>query len=1168
MKRLSSHFQIRRRYMRSVNLERDTELADSLEGYVLTPRAVDTFDRVLQAFSTPNVTRAWTLTGVYGTGKSAFANFLAALFAPSSSQIRRNAERLLQEQATARELLERVRTGVPAEGLVRALVTARREPLSHTLIRGLGRGAEEFWSLRRGRKPEAVRRILELRRQLLAGEHVSSVELPELTQEIAQASGTGLVLIIDELGKLLEHAGRTSGAEDLFLLQQLAELPAGPDEAPVLVLGLLHQAFSEYGQLLSSAERAEWEKVQGRFEDVPFAESPDQLIRLMAEAIEANLPSPVNKQLRQDAELWHDELAAATTEDYLSELLPADRIRRLYPIHPVAALALPALCTRYGQHDRSLFTFLASNETHALGWFLEQTPLGDGQPPLLQLPTVYDYFIDSARVGATGRVQLHRWAEVHGAIREAAGMDADALAALKVIGTLNLVASSGTIRARRGLVLSALSNRPADASEKKRWQDVLDNLVERRVITYRQQVDEYRIWQGSDFDIDAAVEVRLEAERRPLSELLEEARPLAPIVAQRHSYVTGTLRFFERRFVDDHNRLEKLEPHLSGSAGVVIYWVGQDLPPHLPKQTADGKPLALISVEPTPALVAGVKELLALQQIQRKESALQTDGVARKEVAQRLDQAHEVLDDVLRIALSANGAARSWFGGWEEEPKGHNAALSDLCDKAYDRGPVLWNEIINRRELTSQGARAQREVISALLSSHREPRLGIEGSGPAFSIYSSLLENTGIHRREEGEWVIGPPEDQGVQDLWKAIDEFCLGSLEHPRPLSDLFDILEGPPYGATTGVIPIFLAAVLLYHADDVSLYQDGTFSPTLTAPQFELLVKDPTRFAVKYFELSGIRWQLFKDIEAVVKAGGAQRPSGARNATLLTVVKPLVQFANSLPAVTHNAKDLSDHARKVLDALRSGREPDQLIFAALPEAVGHKPFRPGNAEVPGRHEDFRHLLFIALRELQQHYDRVLERCKRQIHDAFGMRADPQRLREDLRVRASYMVGKVIDRRMRSLVLAAVDERRSDKQWLEALVMILADRPADNWTPENRLAFELNLGDFARRFKNLEALQRDGLQESMEGFEARRLTITEPTGEEVHRLLWIRRQDRDTVRIQADELLTHLDGIADEHQRQAILMAMLERVLGPGEEPEELDIGPEDARERKRNHG
>jgi hypothetical protein len=1168
MKRLSSHFKIRQRYMRSVNLERDAEVPDCIEGYVPTPRAVDTFDRVLRAYASANVTRAWTLTGVYGTGKSAFANFLASSFGPEANGNRKNAARLLTKQARATDVARRLKKEIPTDGLVRATITARREPLSHTVLRALARGADEFWSSRRGRKPKAVQRVSQLRNRLAESEELALAELPELAQEIARASGTGLLIIIDELGKLLEHAGRTGGAEDLFLLQQLAELPAGSDDPPVLVLGLLHQSFSEYGHLLSSAERAEWEKVQGRFEDIPFAESPDQLIRLIAEAIEADLPKNVAKQVADDSVQWHERLADATGRDYLSELLPPERIRQTYPIHPVAVLALPLLCTRYGQHDRSLFTFLASNEANALGRFLEETVLDNTKPPLLKIETVYDYFIDSSRVSATSRLQMHRWAEVHSAIREAAGMDTSALSALKVIGTLNLIGSTGPVRARREIVLAALSNDPADLAERARWHAVVDDLVERRVVTYRQQVDEYRIWQGSDFDIEAALETRLGAERRPLSALLAEAAPLAPMVAQRHSYETGTLRFFERHYEDDPNRLKKIESKLQGSAGVIVNWVRAEEPEAVPKATVDGKPLVITATVSTPVLVSAVKEALALEQVQRREPALQNDGVARKEVSQRLDQAREVLDGVLQRAFDSPDVVRHWFGGREVHPRNYNAALSDLCDEAYRLGPVLWNEIINRRDLTSQGARAQREVLAALLTNADRPRLGIQGTGPDFSIYASLLQTTGIHREEDGEWVVLPPLHPGVLGIWQAIETFCIEAVEKPRLLSDLFEELRRPPYGAADGVVPIFLAAVLLYHSDDVSLYQDGTFSPSLTPPQFELLVKNPSRFAVKYFELSGIRWQLFKEIEAVVRAGGATRPQRARNATLLTVVRPLVQFAVSLPAITQRAGDLSPEAEAVLRALVSGREPDNLVFEALPKAVGLDPFKPGQDKDKGRHIQFRQALFDALRELQQHYERVLERCRLQIHEAFGVRSDPYHLREDLRVRASYMVGRVIDRRLRSLVLAAVDEHRSDREWLEALVMIIADRPAKNWTLENRAAFELNLGNFARRFRNIEALQRDGSRETMHGFEARRITVTEPTGAEIHRLIWMSTSEVAAVEAMAQRLITEIREIGDEHQQHAVIMALIETALGGHAEEVAPDIEPEESDDRRRKHG
>jgi hypothetical protein len=62
----------------------------------------------------------------------------------------------------------------------------------------------------------------------------------------------------------------------------------------------------------------------------------------------------------------------------------------------------------------------------------------------------------------------------------------------------------------------------------------------------------------------------------------------------------------------------------------------------------------------------------------------------------------------------------------------------------------------------------------------------------------------------------------------------------------------------------------------------------------------------------------------------------------------------------------------------------------------------------------------------------------------------------------------------LRSFTQAAVDEEKTDGEWLAALVMIIADKPAESWTDENVTGFEIKLSDLARRFKNLEALNHD----------------------------------------------------------------------------------------------
>lgn len=118
-KRLSEYFSLNRRYSRSINVERDLELPNTVPGYILTEKSVEALRRILAAFTihsgaqVPSVeesscgagippveppgrgsgvanhpTRAWTLTGVYGTGKSAFAHYLASVCANQTSQMR------------------------------------------------------------------------------------------------------------------------------------------------------------------------------------------------------------------------------------------------------------------------------------------------------------------------------------------------------------------------------------------------------------------------------------------------------------------------------------------------------------------------------------------------------------------------------------------------------------------------------------------------------------------------------------------------------------------------------------------------------------------------------------------------------------------------------------------------------------------------------------------------------------------------------------------------------------------------------------------------------------------------------------------------------------------------------------------------------------------------
>lgn len=85
------------RFVRSVNLEHDLWRPDALDGYVVTAGVRRALMRVAPATTDAHASRVWTVTGPYGTGKSALVLFLAWLFSHAAMGLGSAARRLLRE---------------------------------------------------------------------------------------------------------------------------------------------------------------------------------------------------------------------------------------------------------------------------------------------------------------------------------------------------------------------------------------------------------------------------------------------------------------------------------------------------------------------------------------------------------------------------------------------------------------------------------------------------------------------------------------------------------------------------------------------------------------------------------------------------------------------------------------------------------------------------------------------------------------------------------------------------------------------------------------------------------------------------------------------------------------------------------------------------------------
>lgn len=1037
----------------------------------------------------------------------------------------------------------RVRLDADRTGFLRAVATAHRESIGATVLRAIVHGLERFRPPVRlqGAYRKTVASALRLQQAVARGAVVDVRALRGVVD--CACSLAPMLILIDEFGKNLEAFADFGGAADLYVLQQLAEWTAGTEHLPLVIVTLQHMAFDEYAEGASSVQRREWTKVQGRFEDIAFVDSPAQTQALIAAAFTDPAPkiAPVLKA-------WSEREASMLADLGLRGLVrDSELLARCWPLHPFVVGTLPELCARYGQNERTLFSFLAGSGPDGVSAFLANTrwnPKAD--LPLVRLNKVYDYFVSSAAglVGVTAAAS--RWLEIDTRIQDARGIDAACQRVLKTVGLLNLVSAGGTLRASRAVVFNAVADGTPGTRDHRDVAARLDELEKAGLITWRDFADEYRVWQGSDFDIRTAIRV---GRRRMLDEspanVLTRVLPLDPLVAARHSHQTGTLRAFERGWIDkDVQSVGLLGPSDRGD-GLALYVLGPQAPTASVEPRDNSKPVTFV-VSPDPAdLIDAAREVAAIDEVFALGGDVETDWVARRELKERRVEARMALDrEFQRAYATAFGATWHWIkpGGrrWQlVEATSPSAVLSTIADAWYGKALVVHNDLVNRNELSSQAARARRVLIEAMLTQPREPRLGIEGFGPESSMYMSVLNYLGLHEVGPEGWSFRAPSEDRCQPVWDELVKLIVSATSSRVRVSDLYESLAGPPFGLRSGICPILLVAGLIIYAEDVALYEHGTFRPTLTPETSERLLRNPENFELKFYgSRSGNRAALLTAMADRLDISASRMRRSGRVGSVLAIVSQLVSMVNSLPEYSRKTFALSGEAIAVRRAILAAVEPDELVFKSIPLALGENPIHVGGACKPSDITRIAKRLQQAVTELSGAYSALLSSVRNALREELrGLNAD---VRGSLAARARELLGRVIDPRLTRLIAALTADIPSENEWLEYVGMVLTDVAPASWTDDDRRGFFTQLHDVGGTFRRIEALNADARSRG-EGFDALHVTVTRPDGAESAKLVWVDEMRREALRpVLTSALKAARRQAESDSEAREILLALL----------------------------
>ena len=1141
---ISPHVTISSTYTRSVNLERDSQSDNFDSGYIVTSRALRTLTTVSSCFPKTNQPRAWSLFGPYGSGKSSFALFLSHLLSNPESKKAKAALRLLKDNDRDLEVAIRAETN-NTKGYVKVLISGTPERLSLKYLFSLQKAMSDYWQGHRGKKPAVFTDMA----GYAAHGKVPLSALLELTKScqlaLNKVNCPGIIIVFDELGKFLEYESRTLDVNDAYFLQMLAEHAQQGNSTKILLFVLVHQSIEQYAQGVSESLKNEWGKIQGRFEEIPFLESTEQTLRVVRaaiirkpfdEKIEKIIAGKITKIIK--VLLKEGALPSSLTIDEAEMLFT-----KLYPLHPLSALILPQLCQLIAQNERTLFSYLGSREQSGFQDILERlTKPGDFVAP----HHIFDYFLANQSSVNGNYLTQRRWVESVSVIERIHAATTQDMAVLKTIGLINLLGNKGNIRASEKTIESVFGAKGKTA---------LSELTKLSAIVYRKFNNEYRVWPGSDFDLESKLQEKIK-QLPPFSvaEQVSENQSLPFLVARKYSIENGALRYFTLTFVDALN-FEKVPSNKQRNPQIFIFLSsGQDDHNlYQKKARAHLSQSGLVGYhESGQSLKSLVEERLALEEIERTAKQLSEDPIAKKELESRLSNTSQA--EIRHVTqLIANPQNSAWTFK-EKELKVANRTefqmrLSEILEGIFDKAPQINNELINKNNPSNSAVSARNKLMSLMINVDKrsKPDLGIEKFPAEKGIYRSVLLETKIHQKIKGNWVLSkPPKGSSLLPVWENIEEFFKSTEAAPKSFQESNIELISPPYGVKAGLLPILWLSVYLVKEDELALFEDGLYVTEFDQEKLERFVKRPDIFSVKRSGIDGINRPIFEQYCAAMKKG---KPKN-----ILDIAKAVTHLMEDLPDYTQKTKkDLSEDALSLRNTYFFSRVPENLILNDIPKALGYSISVDSKERLEGFGQKFK----LAIAELKQAHPNLVSEMQSRLAKTLGFDTDIElgELREKSQGKCYGLESYSLDTSgVRGLLTRINREENNENLWFENIMMFLGGRPSKKWTDTDRDQATYRLTKLSRQLTDLFKLSTEERRytEQTDGeFDVYLLKSLKKGSDFIDEVVAIDSTKKNHAKELRDSLKTALDKSSDKELQLAALAQVVDEFLSGKRESE-----------------
>jgi len=766
---------------------------------------------------------------------------------------------------------------------------------------------------------------------------------------------TGIYVVYDEFSKYLEANITDASVSDTKMLQDFAEKCTRSGELQMHIMLISHKEISNYIDKLPQQKVDGWRGVSERFKHIHLNNNFSQTYEIISTVIQ------------KDQALW-DQFCDVHQKDFdnlyqryekhqifldaTSELDTA--IKGCFPLQPISTFILPRLSERVAQNERTLFTFLSARGTSTLPEFLDG--YNDEAFSLITPDLLYDYFEPLFKKEAYAGDIHAKYILTNIILNQ---LDPESLGSkiVKTISLIYILEQFEKLKPTKEEIVGIYSA----SYEVETIEAAINDLIKKEFVIYVKRSNDYlRLKQTSGVDVQQKIKdfVELYSDRVTIKDTLNNTNFDNYMYPSRYNDDREMIRYFSFEFIEGLEITPEIDWNKK-SEGSLSDGIIFGIIPSGDEGLSDLKKLVVETSKNCPRYIFVLprcyKEISSVIREYEAVKNLREKAINDPVLFDEYEVVFEDLQEIIKSFISKYTHPETYasfyiYDGKELEIR-RKAALtelmSEICDDIYSLTPVINNESVNRREITSVAANSRNKIISGLLRGELESNLGLTGSGQEVSIMRSTLIRTGIWKEEGGIPSINlKPDNANMGNLLSVIENFILEARQFgTMSFRVLYDRLTSPDnhIGLRNGLIPIYIAVVMHEYRQQI-VVAGKSGQVTLNTDVLMQINASPEDFSLEYLDWNPEKETYTKELSRVFEdyVVNAEKAGNSYD----YVANAMRRWYMALPKYSKECKKLPSggliikRKQELIKLLRQNISGSELLFKKIPEIFGYDEF------------------------------------------------------------------------------------------------------------------------------------------------------------------------------------------------------------------------------------